>query len=550
MRSRRAVASALVLTILSPLLAIFAGAGPASADTYGTGVRINWSEGWYNDISSCYADAFYTAGDYVQVTVPQVGCSDGAGGFAVDESASTISISFQGVGDSGACTYETGSFSMTRGAASAISTGTGCKVTQACLSGHIVRHGMPDGDMGPDCVTVDLGVLPGIAQAQKGTCPGVSVVTNPGVTALQQESYFTTRFETASVQLKVTDGASRYFRLQPVFRLVGPTDPWGAGQQANTYGLLPHGVGDPYAGDLYRGSAWATSTQVAAGASATITTKYGIDSYTPSGKTFTREYQLMGLELWASTGTGVPDNQLLQTPQGPTWDSSHLLGVSGAYSPSICTLWFSSTVIAASGTGVTADATTPSWGLSDDGTGAGTGGSTGSTTPPATTPPPTPDAGCNFSIGDPTTWAAGGMCAVVGLIGRAVSILGSIASGVAGLAAEIASGLLDMLKTALVPDVASWGWSGFVDQVQARPPSSVVVGVASSMSTVASGFQGAGSCGVLADFGDGMKITCSAIRALPGYSGLYALVQVGLVGLTAFGVFHILRSAISGGDGS
>lgn len=105
------------------------------------------------------------------------------------------------------------------------------------------------------------------------------------------------------------------------------------------------------------------------------------------------------------------------------------------------------------------------------------------------------------------------------------------------------------LKIAFIPNPATWGWEAFVAQVMARPPTSIAVGLVAQMQAVADGFQSGGTCGVLADFGDGMAITCPDIRAIPGFLGLYAIVQVALVGLTGFTVFHIFRTAL-GSEGS
>lgn len=104
--------------------------------------------------------------------------------------------------------------------------------------------------------------------------------------------------------------------------------------------------------------------------------------------------------------------------------------------------------------------------------------------------------------------------------------------------------LLDGIKALLVPDPSSWGWEGLKTQLEARPPASVVVGLGGSLGGMVSGYTGAGSCGTLADFGDGMKIDCNAIKGVPGWSILYGVVQVGIVGIGAFSVFHIVRSAV------
>lgn len=74
------------------------------------------------------------------------------------------------------------------------------------------------------------------------------------------------------------------------------------------------------------------------------------------------------------------------------------------------------------------------------------------------TAPPTPTnggGGCTFSLSDPSTWASGGMCAAVGLLGRIVGVLGDILSAIGHLAGDIASAITsrfsDLLTSLFVP---------------------------------------------------------------------------------------------------
>lgn len=105
------------------------------------------------------------------------------------------------------------------------------------------------------------------------------------------------------------------------------------------------------------------------------------------------------------------------------------------------------------------------------------------------------------------------------------------------------------LMWAFVPGELT-GWSDLVEQVKARPPMSVALALVGEVADIGGGFSGSGDCGVLADFGDGMEISCAAIRAIPGYNALQTIISVFLVGLTGVTCFHILRGVLGseGGD--
>jgi hypothetical protein len=69
---------------------------------------------------------------------------------------------------------------------------------------------------------------------------------------------------------------------------------------------------------------------------------------------------------------------------------------------------------------------------------------------------PPDNTGCDFKFTDPSTWAAGGMCAAVGLLaqigqylGSAVGLLGDIVTGLANLGTTIATAIVDALSDLL-----------------------------------------------------------------------------------------------------
>ena len=108
------------------------------------------------------------------------------------------------------------------------------------------------------------------------------------------------------------------------------------------------------------------------------------------------------------------------------------------------------------------------------------------------------------------------------------------------------------LTWAFVPHPAGWGWSGLVDQAQTRPPLSIFAGLASAVTAFASSYQGSGDCGVLADFSSSdmpnAAITCAQIRSVPGFGGLYAVVQAGLFALTGLGVWKMFSGVLEDGQ--
>jgi len=59
-----------------------------------------------------------------------------------------------------------------------------------------------------------------------------------------------------------------------------------------------------------------------------------------------------------------------------------------------------------------------------------------------------PDPGCNFSLSDPSGWAAAGACALVGLFGKMLDLLGQLLKAVLGIPAAILEGLANVF----IPD--------------------------------------------------------------------------------------------------
>lgn len=160
--------------------------------------------------------------------------------------------------------------------------------------------------------------------------------------------------------------------------------------------------------------------------------------------------------------------------------------------------------------------------------------------PPSDVEPPTADTSCQgFSFTDPSSWAGAGICQLVKLIGALIDAIG-----------HILDGLVDILMAAFVPHPDSWGFDGLVDQFQTRPPGSLVTAAAAGVNGVVSSYDGSG-CGTIADFTSSdthgsAKVTCTQIRSVPGFSGLYTLCQVAIWAMAGLALFRMAGAAFKG----
>lgn len=186
--------------------------------------------------------------------------------------------------------------------------------------------------------------------------------------------------------------------------------------------------------------------------------------------------------------------------------------------------------------------------------------------PDGTVPPPPAAAGCDFSFSDPSTWAGGGICALVALmaqvldalswlsfLGDILGVLGDVLSALIGLVADLAEAIGDLLRTLFIPSPDSWNLDGLVNQWENRGPGQLAGEVGEGVGGVADGFSGGGGCGSLADFSNddiSANVTCSQVRDSPGMAGLYLLVQAGLIALTCWGIWHMVVGSIKNAGAS
>lgn len=143
------------------------------------------------------------------------------------------------------------------------------------------------------------------------------------------------------------------------------------------------------------------------------------------------------ISMWLDTGTPQNPSRLAGI-QVVTPPSTQYVG--GYTDPAICSFYFGKKIRE---DGVPGAGRDEPWGaLSDSAPPSG-----GSTEPPVLDPPTEPEPqteACSFSLGDPTTWLDGGMCAAVGF-------LRAIWQAIAGLPKRIGAAILDGLAALFIP---------------------------------------------------------------------------------------------------
>lgn len=148
--------------------------------------------------------------------------------------------------------------------------------------------------------------------------------------------------------------------------------------------------------------------------------------------------------------------------------------------------------------------------------------------PPVIEAPPDP---IGTPVDEPTFW------------GWILELLRQVLGAVLGIPAAILGGLASLF----IPDPGAWGADALVDQLKAKPPFSLLGPMGDTATSFGQAFQGTGSCGVLADFGDA-EVSCAKIQAVPGMSQFYGLVQFGLISLTGLACFRMTASLFQDGQ--
>lgn len=103
---------------------------------------------------------------------------------------------------------------------------------------------------------------------------------------------------------------------------------------------------------------------------------------------------------------------------------------------------------------------------------------------------------------------------------------------------KVAGAIMTGLRALFIPDQAEWGVEELVDQMKEKPPFSLVSSLEEEGRAFGRAYRDGGSCGVIANFGNGMQINCASIAGIPGMGALHNLVSAGLYGLTGWAIFN------------
>lgn len=130
--------------------------------------------------------------------------------------------------------------------------------------------------------------------------------------------------------------------------------------------------------------------------------------------------------------------------------------------------------------------------------------------------------------------------------------LGSFLQGIGDAIMGLVRGLLDGLKRLFIPNTDEWGVESLQDMLREKPPFSVAAELKDQAWSFVGAYTSSGSCGILADFGpvggESTALDCARIKNAPGLGGLYTLVSVGLVGLTAWSCFIMIQRVFQDGS--
>lgn len=378
---------AAVLVVLLVAMAL-SFAGPAAEAATGYGTQATWSvsdNGWTASLAGCSGDAQYqNAGGAGGQTVflPDLNCSWGnLAGFSADHAYLDITFDNGVVASgNGFCSYVAPEVNWSGSQIQGITAlgGAGCQVTEICIAWHVSASSIDPTHLGSDsgtmCSGLSLGTFPTVGAGAQA-CPFASGISPPWVAHDPNNS----------------DSASLSF----FDNIASASIP--AGYVVRGY------VVDASGNELY---------SYPSNPSSRLTPNPpGSNLVGPSG-----DYaagQVAGEGLWI-TQPVYTDNSLPQDDGGA--------GLIGVNDPGRCVFYWGAKV---ANTGQATD--NPAGPLGS----AGGGGSAGTGTNPA--PPPAKDSGCGFSITSPSTWAGGGICEMVGLLSKLLSIPGAILNGLVGL---------------------------------------------------------------------------------------------------------------------
>jgi hypothetical protein len=251
---------------------------------------------------------------------------------------------------------------------------------------------------------------------------------------------------------------------------------------------------------------------------------------------------IVGVGMWRPTRLGVNEATAFDAPRGGGGSSQSFVGITD---PAHCAFYWGAKIAS-----TTSD-------VYDEPVGAYEGAPVAPPDPDLTPDDPTlTDDGCpDFDWNDPSTWGASAACAMVSgikalidaigdMVGDFVSAVGDVLDWLSHLMED----LLNLAQTLFVPDVDSWGVDDLKDQVDAKPPFSVVSSLTDGVGAAAGSFDG-GCSGDLysVDVGDAAATSVLPCGGPPisGWAGLMALVRTALLITTGFVLWNIFSDAIA-----
>ena len=432
--------------------------------------------------------------------------------------------------------------------------GDGCAATQMCWALHV-------SDLGPDldrsgCVPIALGAPPGAQTSTGGVCSDATVQKpvpylapggwdggNEGNTYVKgSTSHDVRRYAQWHVSVSNTGEASQEWAA---YVIVDPTG--GNGTSAQDPGTV-------HDGDDFNHSRqtvfWSGDYQnVDPGQSITLSAEAAISDhwddynygYPPA------QYAVVGVGIIRLNQIATVVSQEDYRGSSPYGTDAGQVGVTAN-----CSNYWGAKIVTDAETGTPAGSIPPIDSTGDGSGGDSGGGTTGSPTEPTGNPTTPTGSGCNFSVTDPTSWAAGGMCAAVGLLGRIWQAIQDVVTAIATLADNIVNGLLGGLSGTLnalfVPSASSTQ-----DDINSLNSawSNTSIGKWKDAFTNQSFNLDASGCDGLpvnVDFGHGLAIDQHIGSSCSGpMAGVAPIVKIALsAGLVIFGAMGCLRALGSG----
>lgn len=435
----------LLVLVLAPVVVAATPQLAQAATTYGTpgSATVHLSDWRPGSGSDCGITAYYAVTGTAQSVKYKLKC---VGDWNSSIEGSDFMVRFVGNSTGGACTLADtgviGGQGLGSGSATWLSTGAMCKVGTVCLSAQNTSGW--DVSYAEQCVGIELGEVPGAAASECGPYEfiGGSYAMSPSA-----------RGGFTGVTWKL-----RMKRLAvPSVRLA-----WYVVQRTSNGTLQIQWIEN------------ALTMQPADEVGTVLTVSYRWDEAYFTGS----ESTVLGMGVYAYGLNGTISDSQGAGPAPLTLPQDNPSGTAGLTRPSRC-MWYQGSKVAATAGDSYDEPTGPISGTLPE--------PPGTTEPVVTDPEPVaPESSCDFSFSDPSSWASGGICALVRLIGNlldaTVSLLGSILGAIGGLVDDLLGGLADMFQALFVPDQALMQQK--IEQVKdawSETPPGVVVGELASV---------------------------------------------------------------------